>query len=110
MTTLTIYDTILVPRPVELPDACPNCQASLLHGHNLAEWDLTEVQYRGNLQAETYLVDGEHNRGDENYPVAYVCLGCNHSFADGRFESLSPSQLPASIAALLSSPPVPPSI
>jgi len=109
MTTLTIYDTILVPRPVEIPDACPKCQASFLTGTNLTEWDLAEVQYRGDLQGDAYLVDHEDDRGEIFHPVAYYCASCCHRLTSAAKRELEPANAPPSVMALLPSSPVHPS-
>ncbi len=103
MAALTIFDSILVPRTVEIPDACPNpkCGASFTSGSNLIEWDRAEVQYYGNLTAGAYDIQNEHNRGDTFHPIAYYCSSCRHPIADGLLHEAEPCDLDASVRKLI---------
>lgn len=94
MPTLTIYDTILTPRPVAIPDACPECGASFLSGSNLLEWDRAEVQFHGNLVADEYQVQDEGDRGDNFDPIAYYCAACRHCLAEGDLTTIEPPTEP----------------
>ena len=101
MPTLTIYDTILVPRPVAVPDACPKCGVSFVTSNNLVEWDRAEVQFHGKLSADEYLVDHEDDRGDSFSPVAYVCLACNHTLDEGLVHEVLDQQRTTPLDTLL---------
>lgn len=111
MPTLTIHDTIHVPRQVEIPDECPECGASFRTGANLIEWDTVSVQFIGNLAEDPttkehdFEVHNEDDRGDDFRVTSYYCSECRTCLHDGSVREVAGDALNRSVAEILANQP-----